>query len=272
MFEYATINVCTYNRPDALKRVLLELDQQTERSIEVVVADDGSSGETAETIASIKEQVRYPLRHVWQEDRGFRLARVRNLAVVRAEGDYVIFLDGDCIPPNDFVEAHRRLSEKGWWVRGSRVLLNEAFTARVLQQELPVARWPIWRWAIAQVRGDAARSTPFFLFRSPALRKLRPRKWQDAKGCNLGVWREDFFRIDGLDESYDGWGCEDSDLAIRLINSGKFRKEGRYAMPVVHLWHPGEDRSTYDTNHALLAETLKRGAVRARIGVSSHQA
>ena len=70
------------------------------------------------------------------------------------------------------------------------------------------------------------------------MRKLRPRKWEDAQTANLGVWREDFLRVDGLDESYNTWGCEDSDLVIRLINSGKYRKEGRYAMPVVHLWHP----------------------------------
>jgi glycosyltransferase involved in cell wall biosynthesis len=265
-----SIIVATYNRPDALQRVLLALDRQSSDAFEVVVADDGSSRETADTIAGLRDRVGYRLKHVWQEDEGFRLARIRNLAVLESEGDYLVFLDGDCIPLRDFVEAHRWLAEPGWWVRGTRVALRREFTERVLREELNVAGWPFARWVVASVRGDAGGPVPLARFRTQAFRKRRPRRWQGARGCNIAVWRDDYMHVDGSDESFTGWGREDSDLVVRLINAGVLRKEGRHAVPVVHLWHPSYSHSSFESNDALLNETIDQGVVRARLGISSH--
>ena len=268
--DLTSIIVTTYNRPDALRRVLLELDRQGSDAFEVVVADDGSTRETADTIAGLRDKVVYRLKHVWQEDEGFRVARARNLAVLESEGDYLIFLDGDCIPLKGFVEGHRWLAEPGWWVRGTRADLEERFTERVLSENLAVTEWSLLRWAIADLRGEAARTIPFFRVRTQRFRKRSPRKWLGARTCNLGMWRDDFMRVDGFDESYIGWFGEDSDLVIRLINAGVHRKEGRYAVPVVHLWHPSATGFSREANEALLSETSDRGAVRARRGISSH--
>ncbi|NIR42836.1 MAG: glycosyltransferase [Gemmatimonadetes bacterium] len=270
MFERASIIVSTYNRPDALRRVVLELDRQSDRGFDVVVADDGSTEETRRTIDEVRRQVGYPLEHAWQEDRGFRAARARNLAVASSEGDYLIFLDGDCVPLHDFVAAHRWLAERGWWVRGNRVYLGERFTARVLEDDIDLAEWPLWRWWLAWVRRGAARATPFLRLRTELFRKRQPRRWQGGKTCNLGVWRDDFFRVDGLDESFVGWGREDSDLVARLINAGVYRKEGRYTSPVVHLWHPHAELSGYSANDARLQQVIEEGIVRPRIGISCH--
>ena len=73
------------------------------------------------------------VKHVWHEDRGFRLAEIRNLGIRASTGGYVVFLDGDCIARRDFVAAHRRLAEAGWFVTGNRILLSRRFTERVLQ-------------------------------------------------------------------------------------------------------------------------------------------
>jgi glycosyltransferase involved in cell wall biosynthesis len=269
-FQIASVIVATYNRPDALERVLLDLDRQTVGDFEVVVADDGSGAETVETIDSLKSRVGYRLEHAWQEDRGFRAARARNLAVGKSQGEYLIFLDGDCLPAPDFVEGHRWLAERSRWVRGNRVNLTEEFTERVLAEELPVADWPLWRWVLARLRGEAVRTTPLLRLRTRVLRKSNPRKWRGARSCNFGCWRQDFMRVDGFDEAYTGWGREDSDLAIRLINAGVYRKDGRYVVPVLHLWHPSEDGSAWDENDALLNQVLESGASRARLGISQH--
>jgi glycosyltransferase involved in cell wall biosynthesis len=265
-----SIIVTTYNRPDALQRVLLDLDRQGPDAFEVVVADDGSTHETADMIADLRGKVGYRLKHAWQEDEGFRAARIRNLAVLEAEGDYLIFLDGDCIPLKGFVAGHRWLAEPGWWVRGTRVALRRGFTERVLREGLSVTDWPLARWAIASFQADAGGPVPLARIRTQAFRKRRPRRWQGARTCNLAVWRDDFVRVDGFDESYTGWGREDSDLVIRLINAGVLRKEGRHAVPVVHLWHPGNSQASLESNDALLADVIERGAVRARTGLSTH--
>ena len=44
-------------------------------------------------------------------------------------------------------------------------------------------------------------------------------------GCNLGLWRRDFEKVNGFDETYVGWGFEDHDLAVRLLRCGIKRKE-----------------------------------------------
>ncbi len=269
-FAFASVIVSTYNRPDALRLVLLGLDEQDIDAFEVVVADDGSTKETAEIIERLRGRVRYRLKHAWQEDRGFRAARARNLGVLQAEGDYLIFLDGDCVPLRDFVRGHRWLSGRGWWVPGHRVELGAGLTEQVLTQGLPVTRWPLWRWAIAKYRGQADRTVAALRLRTQVFRKRRPHKWKGAKTCNLGIWRDDFMRVDGMDESYVGYGREDSDLVIRLINAGVYRKEGRCATPILHLWHPDQDRSAWGANDALLSEALESGVTRARRGISQH--
>src|SRR5580704_18220268 len=124
MAEPISVIVTTYNREDALDAVLRSLSRQTDGEFEIVVADDGSRPETARLVEAWTARMRVPIKHVWHEDRGFRLAEIRNRAIRAGTGSYCIFLDGDCIARPDFVAAHRRLAEPGYFVTGNRVLLS----------------------------------------------------------------------------------------------------------------------------------------------------
>ncbi len=124
-----SVVVATYNRPDALAAVLRSLGKQDDRQFEVVVADDGSRSDTADAVKHAQATLPVPLTQVWQEDTGFRLAAVRNRATAIARGDYLIYLDGDCIVRRHFVRAHRDLAESGWCVTGGRVLLSASLYA-----------------------------------------------------------------------------------------------------------------------------------------------
>lgn len=108
-----SIIVSTYERPDALEAVIRGLSKQSNLHFEIVIADDGSGPETARVVSSWRVRWHSRLAHVWQPDAGFRLAGVRNRAVVASSGEYLVFLDGDCIPRRDFVAEHRRLAEPG---------------------------------------------------------------------------------------------------------------------------------------------------------------
>lgn len=268
-FDLATVVVSTYDRPDALAAVLRGLAGQTDRRFEVVVADDGSDDRTRQVVEAVDVGVR--VEHAWQEDRGFRLSRSRNRAVARARGDYLIFLDGDCIPRPGFVATHRRLAEPGWFVRGTRAALGRDFTRRVLAEGIPVERWSLARWLPAAARRDLKDPSPLLLWPTQRFRKRAPRKWKGAQTCNLGVHAAAFRSVDGFDEAYEGWGMDDADLAVRLIRAGVFRKEGKFAATVLHLWHPDTDRSTLDENLRLFEETLDGDRIRARVGLSSHE-
>src|SRR5262245_58906989 len=121
--ELISVIVTTYNREDALDAVLAALSRQSDRAFEVVIADDGSGPSTAAVVESWRSRVGVPLSHVWQADRGFRAAEIRNRALLVTRGGYCVFLDGDCIARPDFIATHRRLAEPGWFVTGNRVLL-----------------------------------------------------------------------------------------------------------------------------------------------------
>jgi glycosyltransferase involved in cell wall biosynthesis len=267
--DLISIIVTTFDRADALDAVLRSLAGQSDRQFEVVVADDGSGPDTAALIVQWEPRLGVTLSHVRQEHRDFRAAEIRNRAIRASHGEYCIFLDGDCLTRPDFVAAHRRLAERGWFVTGNRVLLTRSLTEAVLAQRLEPERWGIAAWLGKRLRGDLNRLAPVLRLPLGPLRKMRPRAWKDARSCNLAVWRSDLDRVDGFDAAYSGWGREDSDLLVRLLHAGVRRKDGMLATGVLHLWHPDADRSGLTENERRLARTIESSRVRAERGIST---
>jgi glycosyltransferase involved in cell wall biosynthesis len=271
--ETISVIVTTYRREDALDAVLRSLARQSDPDFEVIVADDGSGPETAALVERRKGQFGHRLAHVWHEDRGFRAAEIRNRAVLAARGAYCVFLDGDCIVRADFVAAHRRLAEPGWFVAGNRVLLSAEETARVLRESDEPERWGLPCWLLARLGGRVNRLAALARLPLGALRRLRAASWQGARSCNLAIWRADLDRVDGFDADYSGWGKEDSDIAVRLLHAGVRRKDGNFAVGVIHLWHREADRGRLSDNEGRLARVLESGdRVRARRGLSALRA
>jgi glycosyltransferase involved in cell wall biosynthesis len=267
--ELISIIVTTYRREDALDAVLRSLSRQTDADFEVVVADDGSGPETASLVDSWKARIGHRVAHVWHEDRGFRAAEIRNRAVLEARGTYCVFLDGDCIVRPDFVAAHRRLAERGWFVSGNRVLLTMEETARVLGEHDEPERWSFLRWLSRRLEGRVNRLAALMHLPLGPLRKLRANAWQGARSCNLAIWRADLARVDGFDADYAGWGKEDSDIIVRLLHAGVRRKDGNFAVGVIHLWHREADRDRLSENEGRLADAMQANRVRARRGLSA---
>lgn len=265
-----SVVVTTYNRPDALKAVLAGLLAQQDTGFEILVADDGSRDDTRALVEATAASSPLPLRHVWQEDLGFRAGAARNRAAAVARGDYLLFLDGDCVPRPDWIARHRALAERGWMVAGNRILLSESFTRLVLASGTPIHAFTAEQWQGAAARGDINRTTPLRTRRLGPLRKLAARRWQRVRTCNLGVWASDFREVNGFDEAFEGWGFEDSDLAVRLINHGVSRKEGAFATGVLHLWHRENDRRNEGENWDRLQRRIAERAVRATRGLDQY--
>lgn len=264
-----SIIVTTYNRPDALHLVLLALAQQTQLPNEVIVADDGSSDETRLLVEQLKNQLNYPLQHVWQKDDGFQAAKIRNKAALCTHNKYLIFLDGDCVPFPDFIEKHRLLAESHWFISGHRILLEEQLTKKTLLALLPIYQDSTLQWLSHYFHRQSNRLFPLLRLRLNKLRKWQAQHWQGAKSCNLALWKEDFLTLNGFDERFTGWGYEDSDLVIRLIRAGIYRKSGKFAIPVIHLWHPENDREKEKINFNLLKQLTENQRIRAKIGLNT---
>lgn len=264
MPRHCSIIVTTYNAPSSLALVLKALGKQdSPKPYEVVVADDGSEQPTAELITELAELMPYTLIHAWHEDRGFRAAAARNHAVSKSSGDYLIFLDGDCIVRPDFLSRHARLAQSGYMMRGSRLMLSESYTAQLLRrQELPPGERS---WLRRRLSGEVESILPLLYL--PYFRYHRATNFRGIKSCNLGLWRRDFEKVNGFDETYVGWGREDHDLAVRLLRCGIKRKEGQSDVLVAHLWHEKSDRTGTDQNCLRLQRVLSADYTWAPVGL-----
>jgi len=266
--QLVSVVITTYNRSDALLAVLNGLALQTDRNFEVVVADDGSREEEQSVVLKSPVARNLHLIHVWHPDVGFTASRIRNRGVAVSRGDYIIFLDGDCVPEVDFVARHRLLAHHGHFVNGSRVLLSLDLTNRVLAGVESILDRSDWYWLLWRLQGHASKLTGLLRLPDWAMRIDRTFSWKGIRSCNLGVWRSDFERVDGFDESFVGWGHEDADLVLRLHNSGVARKNGFCATEVFHLWHQEAARLQESQNAKRVLERSRTTGTQPDLGYS----
>lgn len=245
--------ITTYNRPDALDLVLKSVSLQSLIPVEVIVADDGSAKETRETL--IKWSAKLPLIHSWLPDHEFRVARSRNLAAIRTTSDYIVFIDGDCLLPRTFLESHAQLAEPQKLVAGGRKLLSRAQTEFLLTQADQTPLESVFQ------------GPKFYRFPLGKLRNIQKKNSESVRSCNLGIFKDDFFHVSGFDEHYTGWGREDTDLVLRLLNSGASIKSARLAACVAHLWHSEVSRDSLKANENLLIDAANFNKTRASKGV-----
>lgn len=266
-----SVIVTTYNWPPVLKLCLESLFAQQDKNFEIIVADDGSSPANLNKTQAFCADSPVAVSYIHHEDQGFRAGTIRNKAVSQSKGDYLLFIDGDCVLLPDFIARHRQLAATRCFVPGNRVLLSPEFTRQVIEQQIPLHTKSLYYFLWRRLQQKINRISGFFHLPLGFLRHIQPQKWQRAMTCNLGVWKKDFIGVNGFDELFEGWGYEDSDLVIRLIHAGIKRKEGRFAVPVLHLWHPHNDKSQQDMNYQRLLERLNnQDFIVAKKGVSQY--
>lgn len=271
-----SVIVTTYNRPDALSAVIHALMDQTDENFEILVADDGSTEASFQALSRFRAARPAAglksLLHAWQPDNGFRASAARNLGVFASKGEYLVFLDGDCIPRPDFVRRHRMLAESGFMVSGSRVLLSESFTRQLLSSsQVPaIHALGLPYWLKQRLKGNTNKFMPLLHFPDSPMRHYRSVKWNRIKSCNLAVWRNDYEAVNGFDESFIGWGHEDADLVLRLARHGIKRKGGAFSTEVFHLWHRENTRSTESENRQRVEERMRTGVIKAEVGLIDH--
>jgi len=261
-----TLAITTWERPDALAAVLASALAQRQPPDEILVADDGSGASTRELVARCARSAPLPVRHLWQPHQGFRLTRLRNLAILAARGDYLVFVDGDMVLHPGFLADHGRLARRGWYTQGVRIPLDAAASARLLAapQRLP--------GPASHGLGGLRRAYGLQL---PALQPLlrhAANAFIAIKGCNQGFWRDDLQAVNGFEEAFEGWGPEDKELCARLAASGVRRQTLLFGGIAWHLEHPPAVRDRRAANEALLADTLASGRRRARRGLDAHAA
>lgn len=252
--------ITTYERPDALAAVLRSVAGQSVRPDQIIIGDDGSGPETARVIDDARRGG-MDIVHEWREHDGFRAARMRNCALARVTGDYVVFIDGDLILHPHFIRDHRAVARPGFFVQGKRVLLDENATRRALAEE---RYWPSVFARGVERRRHLVRLAfvPHFL---PPVSHLK-----GIRSCNFAAWMDDVRRVNGFNEEFVGWGREDDEFAERLFNAGVRRLNLRCAGIGCHLHHPPHSRDQVGKNSFIVKLTRDAKVVHCRQGLDSH--
>lgn len=244
-----TLIIATYNWIEALELTLLSVLTQTKMPLEVIIADDGSTYKTKELIDSFREKFKIPLIHIWHNDEGFRLAEIRNKAIVKAKGQFICQIDGDIILHPKFIEDYSNIIKPDYYYRGSRVRLDKELSGKLIKnKKIKIHLF---------TKGLLSR---FNSFRCSVLHYLmsKPRKeYRNALGCNMGFWKKNLIKINGYSNDMTGWGHEDEELCARLINIGILKKRIKHKAIVYHIYH--EERSSSESdNHNSMIENVKK--------------
>ncbi|HHB51734.1 MAG TPA: glycosyltransferase, partial [Saprospiraceae bacterium] len=240
----SSLIIATYNWKDALELVLKSVLLQSKMPYEVIIADDGSKEDTRQLIEHYKNQFPIPLRHIWHEDKGFRLSEIRNKAINAAKGNYIIQIDGDTILHKHFIKDHEKFAKKGQFISGSRVLLCEDFSKKILQSKK--FKFNIFSKHV---------KNKHYHLRLPLLAKFLAKPTHDVhkvitsvRGCNMSFWKDDLLEINGYNEDMTGWGREDSEISARLINLGLSQINLKFRAIQYHIYNPESSRDSLNIN------------------------
>ena len=265
-----SVIITTYNQPAQLEKVMWGYAGQKRASFELIIADDGSLPATTEVIDRVAAATGLEVLHLWHEDKGFRKTEILNRAIVASRGDYLIFSDGDCIPRDDFVATHVRLSDPHSFLSGGYIKLppdisNSITIADVVSGRATDARtllhkgWHPGRRALRLVRNQLVAT--FMDSVTPTRRT-----WN---GHNSSAARVAIVEANGFDMDM-GYGGEDRALGERLMNAGINGRQIRHRAPCIHLFHdqPYVDPIRWKLNHEIRHRIRENGETRARIGIA----
>jgi glycosyltransferase involved in cell wall biosynthesis len=264
----ATLIIATYNWPAALQLCLESILRQSVMPGEIIIADDGSTGSTKEVIDDFSKRCPVAVIHIWQEDEGFQLAKIRNKGFARASQPYLIQIDGDLILHPEFIRDHVQLAEPGFFVTGSRVLLSEE-NSKSLVEKKPV-----------DIKPFLTNNKNFFNgLHSSLLRNFLATRYKQAgknkyyvKGCNMAFWKKDIVAVNGYNEAFTGWGREDNEIAIRLMNKGCKKKFLKFGGITYHLYHHEVVRDNLAKNDRLLQQAITEKTTYCAKGIDQYLA
>lgn len=271
-FPKTTIIISVYKDTESLSFILDSLKHQTVSANEIIVSEDGDSLEMATFIAAQKNQ--FPnLIHLTQHDDGWRKNIAMNNAIKASTNEYLIFIDGDCVPYSTFIQAHIENAQKGIVLCGKRFELGPKFTDKVKQHKLKlsdVEKNFLW-YLPAMIRDNGRHPEDGIYFKSHNLisHLIHKRYVRHIIGCNWSCYKEDFLKINGFDETYqlpaEG---EDVDPSWRFRGMGIELKSCRNNANIIHLYHPKRFSAVEgDINKAIMEKHRAENAFFCKNGI-----
>lgn len=266
----ASIIVSFYNKIDYLKLVLAGFEIQTEKKFEIIIADDGSNQSIVNQLENIIPFYPFRIKHIWQEDKGFRKNKILNKSILASETDYLIFIDGDCIPHPQFVEGHLLNAEVNTVLTGRRVNLSENISKQLTEEKIKnhylQKNFP--KLLLDGLFGKSIDVEKGIHFKNKYLLYFFNRKQRGLLGCNFSLFKSDILSVNGFDERYQSPSIgEDSDIQFRLELIGKKIKSINHIAIQYHLYHKLQDR--LQKNLDLFEEVKRSGMAFTPYGIKN---
>lgn len=262
-----------YNKIELLEYIFIALERQTCKNFEVIVADDGSNEETIAKLNELKKKYPFPIKHVWHEDKGWRKNAILNKAVTASECDYLIFIDGDCIPHPKFIQEHLENRKEKQVISGRRVMLTQKVSQKLNKTTIRNgyldhrAFFPLLKETLFDKQPTHIEN--MIRIRNKIIRRLFVKdKTRGVWGCNFSLWKKDLLAVNGFDERfvYPGFG-EDVDLDNRLRKTGVYPVSKKHLVTQYHVFHKHFD-TLYEPNMALVEENKKRDGAFSPYGIN----
>jgi glycosyltransferase involved in cell wall biosynthesis len=262
MKSQISLIISVYNRIDFLKMIFAALESQTFKQFEVVIADDGSGADFVHELNSVVTNVTFSVKHIWHEDIGWRKNTILNKAVIVAEGEYLIFIDGDCIPHPYFIQEHFENRKRNQVICGRRVTLTEKISTSLNINKIKNNNFYVSLYfplLLESLRGKETHIKQMFRLRNKMCRSLFIKdKIKGFWGCNFSLFKDDLMSVNGFDERYihPSMG-EDTDLDYRLRNNGIFPYSKKFLATIYHIYHTHKVENIHEMNYKLFEENLK---------------
>ena len=202
-----SIIIPVYNRPDEVDELLQSLKEQSFKDMEVIIVEDGSSQPCENVVHRYASKL--PLRYYTKENSG--PGQTRNFGAEHSQGEFLIFLDSDCVLPPDFlkeVDAELCREECDAWGGPDRA--HDSFTP--VQKAISYSMTSFI--TTGGIRGGKKQMD----------KKFYPRSF------NMGIRRELYNKLGGFSEMRFG---EDIDFSIRIYESGACCR----LFPEAWVWH-----------------------------------
>jgi len=231
--------ISVYKKIEPLNLIFESLKNQSFKEFEVIISDDGSGIEMEEFISQKSKELSFPVKHISQEDSGFRKNKILNKSILNSEGEYLVFLDGDCIPHYEFVNEHFINRKENTALCGRRVMLGKTISEKVLKDNI-ITFSPLKLFVDSVFGGENKTSyaDDSVYFKNKLIRKITSGQKINLTGCNFSLHKDTILKINGFDENYTGPGIgEDSDIEFRLKISGADFSSVKNRAIIYHIFH-----------------------------------
>lgn len=244
-----SVIVPVYNRLEHLRALCLCLIKQEEKPDELIISDDGSSEKVMDFIEDLLPKMDFKVKHIYQQDLGFRKTRALNNAVREAKGDILVFCDQDLIFPETHIKNIKKNMEKKKFLMSRPMPVTEKEKNMIISA---LKENKLYKDIIKTLPTEYIIGTRNLLKKDKRRRIINQLKLSKRGirlvGMSYAMYKEDYIAVNGYDEKYMGWGLEDDDFGNRLTAYGVKGKEFTEEPIQLHLYHPFDPTKKQSAN------------------------